>query len=181
MNGKEFLKTIKTDNEINNIPIIVITASTRLESEALKSQVQGFLIKPIKCFDLFKEIQNKLPFLFYLSPENDYLSQLIQGNMSNNDKIINIELTSESLLELQERLQKQKRIWQEALKTLSTRKLNEFANNLKKLTKEYPYLPLIEYTQELNQGISRFDKNKVEISLNYFPELLASINSKITS
>lgn len=87
MNGKVFLETLRKDNQIKKIPILIITASTRPESEDLRSQVQGFLIKPIRCSDLIKEIQNKLPFLFHLSPHNDNLSQVIEENIANDDKL----------------------------------------------------------------------------------------------
>lgn len=171
MNGKVFLETLRKDNQIKKIPILIITASTRPESEDLRSQVQGFLIKPIRCSDLIKEIQNKLPFLFHLSPHNDNLSQVIEENIANDDKIIPMELNSESLSELRERLQQQEPIWKEASDTLIREKLMEFGNNLSQLIHEYPYLPLIQYTQDLNKAIASFDQNRIKMSLDSFPEL----------
>lgn len=82
-----------------------------------------------------------------------------------------MELNSESLSELRERLQQQEPIWKEASDTLIREKLMEFGNNLSQLIHEYPYLPLIQYTQDLNKAIASFDQNRIKMSLDSFPEL----------
>ncbi len=62
MNGDEVARTVKTDQELKNIPIIMISAD--VESLAETARVCGigcFLPKPFEAEDLFEMIKTLLP------------------------------------------------------------------------------------------------------------------------
>ena len=68
MNGIEFLRIIKADEKLKNIPVIVLTTSKedndRLES--FKLSVAGYIIKPVD-FDKFVEAVNTFNLYWTLS------------------------------------------------------------------------------------------------------------------
>ena len=56
MNGIEMLEIIKTDNNLRQLPIIILTTDETKKSEVLKAGANGFLIKPIRNDDLLKKM-----------------------------------------------------------------------------------------------------------------------------
>jgi two-component system chemotaxis response regulator CheY len=49
MNGLEFLKKLKSDNELKSIPVILLTVEDETEnvSKAIESGAEGYILKPI--------------------------------------------------------------------------------------------------------------------------------------
>ena len=49
MNGSEFLKVVKADNELKKIPVIVLTGSSQQDDveESFKLGAAGYMVKPI--------------------------------------------------------------------------------------------------------------------------------------
>ena len=49
MNGNEFLKVIKTDEELKKIPVVVLTTSKEEDDvvESFRMSVAGYIVKPV--------------------------------------------------------------------------------------------------------------------------------------
>lgn len=56
MNGIEFLITQKSDNNISNIPVVVLTTDETKREEALNNGAFDFLVKPIREPQLMEKI-----------------------------------------------------------------------------------------------------------------------------
>jgi len=56
MNGLEVLKVVRSDDNIEQIPIIVLTTDETKRTEALDLGANGFLMKPIRKDDLYAKI-----------------------------------------------------------------------------------------------------------------------------
>ncbi len=57
MGGIEMLKVVRADEELQNLPIIVLTTDETKKAEALECGANGFLMKPIREKDLFDRIE----------------------------------------------------------------------------------------------------------------------------
>ena len=58
MNGLEVLKVVRSDENIEQMPIIVLTTDETKRSEALELGANGFLMKPIRNNDLLAKIDS---------------------------------------------------------------------------------------------------------------------------
>ena len=57
MNGIEMLKVVRADNNLHQLPIIVLTTDETKKSEALEAGANGFLMKPIRNDELLKKME----------------------------------------------------------------------------------------------------------------------------
>ena len=58
MNGIEMLKVIRADDNLNQVPVIVLTTDETKKCEALDVGANDFIMKPIRSDDLFKKIDS---------------------------------------------------------------------------------------------------------------------------
>lgn len=58
MNGLEMLKVVRSDENIEQVPIIVLTTDETKKTEALELGANGFLMKPIRNHDLTEKINS---------------------------------------------------------------------------------------------------------------------------
>ncbi len=58
MNGLEMLKVVRADDNIEQMPIIVLTTDETKKGEALDLGANGFLMKPIRAADLKAKIDS---------------------------------------------------------------------------------------------------------------------------
>lgn len=56
MGGIDMLKVVRADENLRQLPIIVLTTDETKKVEALECGANGFLMKPIRNDDLFKKI-----------------------------------------------------------------------------------------------------------------------------
>jgi len=57
MGGIEMLKVVRADDNLRQLPIIVLTTDETKKSEALEFGANGFLMKPIKKDDLMQKME----------------------------------------------------------------------------------------------------------------------------
>ena len=57
MGGIEMLRIVRADENLSQLPIIVLTTDETKKTEALESGANGFLMKPIRMHDLNEQIQ----------------------------------------------------------------------------------------------------------------------------
>ena len=60
MNGIEMLKAVRADENLNQVPIIILTTDETKKGEALELGANGFLMKPIRAADLQQKIRSVL-------------------------------------------------------------------------------------------------------------------------
>ncbi|MDA3908962.1 MAG: response regulator [Sulfurimonas sp.] len=60
MGGIEMLKVVRADDNLRQLPIIVLTTDETKKSEALEFGANGFLMKPIRNSDLLQKIATVL-------------------------------------------------------------------------------------------------------------------------
>lgn len=58
MNGLEVLKVVRSDENIEQVPIIVLTTDETKKTEALELGANGFLMKPIRNTELVQKIES---------------------------------------------------------------------------------------------------------------------------
>jgi putative two-component system response regulator len=58
MGGIEMLKVVRADDNLRQLPIIVLTTDETKKGEALEFGANGFLMKPIRNDDLIKKIES---------------------------------------------------------------------------------------------------------------------------
>ncbi|MFA5455591.1 MAG: response regulator [Sulfurimonas sp.] len=58
MNGLEVLKVVRSDENIEQIPIIVLTTDETKKTEALELGANDFLMKPIRSIELMQKIES---------------------------------------------------------------------------------------------------------------------------
>ncbi len=56
MGGIEMLKVVRADDNLRQVPIIVLTTDETKKSDALEYGANGFLMKPIRTVDLFNKM-----------------------------------------------------------------------------------------------------------------------------
>jgi putative two-component system response regulator len=57
MNGLEVLKVVRSDENIEQLPIIVLTTDETKKTEALELGANDFLMKPIRSVELMQKIE----------------------------------------------------------------------------------------------------------------------------
>ena len=57
MNGIEMLKVVRADENLKQLPIIVLTTDETKKGEALEFGANGFLMKPIRAEELKTKIK----------------------------------------------------------------------------------------------------------------------------
>jgi len=60
MGGIEMLKVVRADDNLRQLPIIVLTTDETKKAEALENGANGFLMKPIRNADLVQKISTVL-------------------------------------------------------------------------------------------------------------------------
>nr|WP_321267715.1 response regulator [uncultured Sulfurimonas sp.] len=60
MGGIEMLKVVRADDNLHQLPIIVLTTDETKKSEALEFGANGFLMKPIRNTELLQKISTVL-------------------------------------------------------------------------------------------------------------------------
>lgn len=60
MGGIEMLKVVRADENLKQLPIIVLTTDETKKTEALETGANGFLMKPIRERDLLPKIEQLL-------------------------------------------------------------------------------------------------------------------------
>ena len=65
MGGIEMLKVVRLDDNLHQLPIIVLTTDETKKNEALESGANEFLMKPIKKQDLIQKIAAVMPWLSF--------------------------------------------------------------------------------------------------------------------
>jgi ligand-binding sensor domain-containing protein/signal transduction histidine kinase/response regulator RpfG family c-di-GMP phosphodiesterase len=170
---------IKADNELKDIPVIIITASALKEQRPAikKTGANSFLTKPVKKCDLIIELTNfldwkytrptgpgKSPAIKKVKPKITFPTSLSPGDREKLQKLVNF-LQGEDL--------------NQRLKTLIKRfiinDIENFAMEVKKMAEKYQVEILYHWADKLINDINTFNRSKIENTLSSFPGVIKDI------
>lgn len=172
-NGIEVAQFLKNNPETQLIPIVVITASSRLSDEALVQSVcEGFLRKPLMRSQLVSLLKTILPreeretALMLSSP----IQPILEAEPPLNPEVVG------KLPELLEQLcQEEETTWPMLSQTMKRRDLRNFSDRLHAWGLEYQCQALLDYATTLQTQIAAFDWERLPKTLEKFPEVRRSL------
>ncbi|MBI9065712.1 MAG: response regulator [Salinivirgaceae bacterium] len=171
MNGIEFLKAIKSDPGLKNIPVIASTAAAmKKEQDELKQLgFNGFVIKPFEINDLYEElikflahdvltkepeeVPEDLPVLPNLSPfELKLLTGILEGELY--------------------------QVWKGFEEQQPMDEVEAFANSLLDKTKKHKHPLVIKYGNDLLEAIQGFDIYNLLKYLKQYQQIIENIKNQ---
>ncbi len=166
LSGYEVTGRIRSDKDLEDIPIVAFTASAMKREEHMARKLfNGFLRKPINKNDLFKEIKKYLPF----NENSENTKNVIQKNV--NTKIVKIdpEKYSEQIKILNEKYLPE---WENLKNELVIFDIEIFINNLLKFSIENRIDTLINYSNEIIKYVESMDIDKIENRIKDFSKYI---------
>jgi len=174
MDGIELIKILKSTPNLQQIPVVVITASAlRDEEESVKKiGCNAYLHKPV----------NRSDIAFQLSL---FLAHSRQSGVATvSSEIEEIDLPESVLTALPELLTVLNgdllEKWQNLRHSYIFNEIEDFADAVNQLGRHYQFPPLAVWGSRLFNQAQNFDMEKLPVTLEQFPELLKLIEDKLT-
>jgi CheY-like chemotaxis protein len=175
MDGYEATKQIKQDKEIAHIPVVALTASGMKEDKEKIAQTKfdGFLIKPVKRGDLFKELSRFLSYAEKASPEETSGTSEAQKQFG--------EVPAEMMdkfPEITEKLEKEFTPWWKSVReNNSIADIRNFGEKIKAFGEEYGLANFQKFGDSLMLQAKMFDIENIGATLESYPKLLDKIRA----
>jgi signal transduction histidine kinase/CheY-like chemotaxis protein len=168
MDGVEAMNHISADEDTRSIPVIVLTASGMKEDENRIRQAgfAGYLTKPIKKATLFQELSR---FIAHCKVEQA-TGEASVGAM----ETISPRLIAKVVGMLEGEYMQ---MWQQIRKNLFFDEIGEFGHRISELGATNAVAVLNKYGEELSAHAESFDVEKVNATLNAYPEMIVAIKS----
>jgi signal transduction histidine kinase/DNA-binding NarL/FixJ family response regulator len=168
LDGIEAMKRIRADDDTRSIPVVALTASGIKEDQAsiLREGFSGFLTKPIKKATLFLELCR---FIGYCELE-EALSRQPDSAPGVTDPRLAAKVVG--LLE-----GKYMQTWKQIRKNLFFDAIGEFGHRIGELGTAYALTGLAQYGEELSMHAENFDVERMNATLNAYPDIIAAIKS----
>jgi CheY-like chemotaxis protein len=181
MDGKAVTRTLKDDEELKGIPVVIITASIAQEPEGLMKSIgcDGLLVKPVSKRRLIIELMRFM---------SHYIEETVpfqaEGPYAEKEKVIALEAftpeTISKLPELIDILKNEKlKDWKKVHKSFIINEIEEFAAQIKGLGEKYYLNVLTNWGDNLLKQAKSFDMKNMPDTLNYFPDLVSEIADHI--
>ena len=183
MGGEAVTQTLKEDDELKGIPVIIITASITQEPEALVKSIgcDGLLVKPVSKRRLIIEMMR------FLSHSIDKtVSYEHEKSHAKKEIVVSAEdMTPEAVSKLPELVDilKNEKLndWKKVQKSFIINEIEEFATKVKGLGEKYYLNVLTNWGDNLLKQAKSFDMKNLPDTLNYFPDLVGEIADLIDS
>ncbi|WP_254564253.1 PAS domain S-box protein [Oscillatoria sp. HE19RPO] len=172
-NGIEVAKFLKNNPETQQIPIVVVTASSRSSDEALvQSLCEGFLRKPLMRSQLVSLLKSILPpeegeKALTLSSSSEPIWETVQPQ----DR----EVVQKLPVLLEQLRLEEETTWPILSQTMKRRDLRKFSDRLHAWGLEYQCQALLDYATTLQTQIAAFDWERLPKTLENFPEVRRSL------
>jgi len=174
MNGYEATRQLKNDPQLQDVPVIAVTAT--LDKEDIKKINQfgfdGYLVKPIKSSALFQKLSD------HFSSKKKVLSshqEEKQNNIFENLKMENKEKRQQLIIYLKDKITP---AWEEIQGVIEIDAVNRFANELDELEQRFHLKGLRLYIEELSDSVNVLDVLKIEKQLKLFPNIVKNIEGQ---
>ena len=172
LDGYEAVKLIRADKLSKNIPVIALTASISDENKD-KYTDSGFnavLLKPLDIEVLLQEVSKYLPFdrldkELQVEKEAENLIESLEASKPNLNKLQIAIVDLKELIPVQEKLKKQKFVNDILL----------FAKQIGAVGTKYKISYISKYADDLVFYTENFDTEKMEKSINNFPNLILEL------
>ncbi|MGE5657711.1 MAG: PAS domain S-box protein [Actinomycetota bacterium] len=169
MSGQEAAHYLKQDERTQNIPLVIITASSYKEEQSeVEGICQGFLRKPVSRAQLVAELKKHLK-LSAGEQKNEELEgvrpQLGSASRASFQNPIHLPAL---LMKVQE---EEETVWKTLHKTLKTRDLQQFVERLEKWGQEHECQLLLDYANSLKKQLDTFDWGNLPQTVENFPAL----------
>ncbi|MDJ1172203.1 PAS domain S-box protein [Roseofilum sp. BLCC_M154] len=178
MNGREVSEFLKSHEETQDIPIVMVTASSEFKDEQkLKAICERFVLKPVRKVDLVKVLKSLLPLTQELVGASE--SENIASVTPVLDRV-QAEGVSVNLTELLENLRiLEEQSWVSLCQTLEIEEVEQFVGQLQDISIQYSYFPLINYIQNLEQQLDSFDWDIIPKTVLEFKTLLENMAEEV--
>ncbi len=179
MDGCEATERIRKDEEIRHIPVVALTAAG-MKSEQDRIMASGFdglMTKPFKKQDLIRRLSRFIPYR--------KKGESVIPDMPEKDSQVQKPAADEPGPEVRERLPELLRLleseftpkWETARQNGFFDDIAEFGELIKKAGQEYSLEMLDKFGQELGRQVSSFDIEKINLTLDAYPELVKNIRA----
>ena len=176
MNGFEAIEIIKSDDQLKDVPIIVVTASVMKESEnnILASDCDGYLKKPVRKKELITEMMRFLP---YKSQISSKAKEAKKTDESVQEKVIEVNPeVVEKIPELIKTFENEYLPeWENVKKQFIIDEIETFAEKMKQVAEEYSFKALLDWSNDLNMQTQQFDMAKIPGTLKRFPGIVEQL------
>ncbi|WP_071191792.1 PAS domain S-box protein [Trichormus sp. NMC-1] len=173
--GKETAKYLKQDEQTQEIPIVIITASSQPQEQYELEQIcQGFLSKPVSRIQLVTELRKHLQPLSIVENQNQ-LDSFFTNIPSFNLLTVPINL-SELLIKLE---QEEQMVWNTLRKTLKIRQIKQFIQRLEAWGQEYDCQLLVDYANSLHSNLDAFNMDQLPLIIEQFPSIRQALETLI--
>ncbi|MDH5655245.1 MAG: ATP-binding protein, partial [Spirochaetia bacterium] len=172
MDGYEAVKKIKQIVDIKDIPIIIASASgMEKRMNEIESVIDGYLRKPFSKKDLAEYFKKFINFSFV-----EGIPEAEQGNLQIRYEDAEIPVNADAIL---------RKLNGEAMKTcdavcadLDFSEIKGFADKFKSEIKDYDYMPLLEWAENLKGAADMYDVDEIRKLSKKLHEIASSIGNK---
>lgn len=178
MNGYEATQILKAQNSTKSIPIISISASTKVFSKKgdLKNIFNDSLMKPIDLSELLELLKKYLKYK---------IVKRKTSILKNEPNKIKLTLSSEQLKYLPELIQILENefmpTYNDAIKTQMIDQIEKFGKDLVVFAKKSKFKSILDYGHEICRLADNFEIDKLITTLNKFPEIIKQHKSLINN
>jgi response regulator RpfG family c-di-GMP phosphodiesterase len=168
LDGVEAMKRMREQDDTRSIPVIVLTASGMKEVQAriMEEGFSGYLTKPIKKTTLFQELSRFIPHTESEPGDRDAPATAM-GKLSQRLVCKVVGLLEGEYMQM----------WQEIRKNLFFDEIGEFGRRIRELGTAYTITDLNKYGEELSAHAESFDVEKMNTTLNAYPEIITAVKS----
>lgn len=168
MDGVEATKILRTNPQLKDIPVFVLSASLRAENtNEYQGLFDGYLAKPINVDELIAQMSRFLDYKVIQKEE-------ISSQSVEEDKSLSIdENNKEKFLAYFEG--ELKELWQETSKGCSFEETLEFANALNSFAKENNEESLASFSEVLRISVDDFDIENMQLCIEDFKKFIKDI------
>lgn len=168
LSGSDAIKQIREDQHTRSIPIIALTASS-MKGEREKMLDLGFsayLTKPIRKTTFVQELMRFIPY-----------TKAIEDSLAD-QTITEASVNHERLQQVIERLENEyMQEWTEARKNQIFDEIGHFARRISALGEENGVTTVKQYGDDLGAQADNFDVEKMNTTLNDYPQLVEKIRA----
>ncbi|NES72376.1 MAG: response regulator, partial [Okeania sp. SIO2D1] len=172
LDGREVAYQLKDNKETRDIPIIIITASSKQQDyQNLEPLCASFLRKPVNRYQLVTELKKIFP-----TVDHD-LSIAQPENLPQLEDELTQPVATQKLPELIEKLtREEEQTWPKLCQTMNMPQLREFASRLKEWAREYKCSLLLDYQANLEKQLKQFDLESLPQTMENFPNIKRSLS-----
>ncbi|MDZ7744066.1 MAG: tetratricopeptide repeat protein [Bacteroidota bacterium] len=164
MNGVDAFRKIRKHKELQNVPIIALTAyAMKEERESVLSHgFDGYLAKPVKTSDLINELKKHLPYY--------YGRRKVNSGDEGGKRPISISMEDFRKIEavMRERMIP---VWKKVSTNHSISEIMEFGEALRSLGKKHGIKSIENFGEDLNRNARAFNVEKMKLCLMDFVKL----------